>query len=133
MPAVIKLCVTCLVFYFYITRLISCISILTCITTLELPYGSAFMKINGALSRKKKSKIGFIYRSPEESNLMSARACVSVDVSLTYFNPGNASPWPLSTSLEMSCSYSWRSYIKPKGGFTLSNPKPQNPKNAKIG
>jgi hypothetical protein len=50
MPAAIKLCVTCLVYYIYITRLISCISILTCITTLELPYGSAFMKINGALS-----------------------------------------------------------------------------------
>jgi hypothetical protein len=48
--------VTCLVFYFYITRLISCISILTCITTLELPYGSAFMKINGALSQKKNGR-----------------------------------------------------------------------------
>jgi hypothetical protein len=27
--------------------------ILTCITTFELPYGSAFMKIKGELSRKK--------------------------------------------------------------------------------
>jgi hypothetical protein len=48
MPAAIILCVTCLVYYFYTTPLILCISILTCNTTLELPYGSAFMKINGA-------------------------------------------------------------------------------------
>jgi hypothetical protein len=32
-------------------------SILTCITTFELPYGSAFMKINGALNRKKVQKV----------------------------------------------------------------------------
>jgi hypothetical protein len=61
MPAAILLCVTCLVYHFHITRFNTVYFILTCITTFELPYGSALMKTNGASSRKKTNPVAEFY------------------------------------------------------------------------
>jgi hypothetical protein len=67
--------------------------ILTCITTFELPYGSAFMKINGASSRKKmKEPLPTHHQQSLPNDTVRAKRMLYLETKRSYFLRAVARP-----------------------------------------